>query len=347
MTGSRKLLDGLTLIAGGVQRLADAQTGVPAAKAGAEKLLAGVDRIRAGISNPKCDPTNPQDPDNPCGLLEGLQAVRTGLNRTDAQNPGLILGATMLEGGLQQLLSADPQKPGLPVAKGGVDQVHAAVSGALTPSTGSVAQLAGGIDNLKKYCTDTTTAVACNTDIGQLVYGVNSANDADGVESLREKLAAADAGLTQVSAGLGNAISGVTSLRDGATRLKGGLGQAEAGVSSLIGGVGLIQAGLSNPLCDRKNPTDPKNPCGLHEGLESLVAGMTEAATGLTQQLAPGTTQAVDGASALADKLAFAGAGAGSSLTAWFERTPVPVSLPTAPTRQPTAGTSWLPGWAS
>ena len=309
VSGSQDLLTGLTLIDGGVALLADASSGVPAAVEGAQRLREGVDKIRAGISNPQCVITDPQNPKNPCGLLEVLTALQSGFNKSDPSDPGLLLGTTMIQGGLAQLLSDDPAKPGLPVAKSGVDAVKQGITDALTPDSGSIDNLASKIGALEAYCLDPVKA-ACVSDHEKLKFAVNSADPADGFESLREKLAAADGGLGQVSAGLGQAITGVGDLQTGAGKLKTGLVQAEAGVTGLIGGVGLIQAGLSNPNCDPKNPLDPKNPCGLREGLDSLIAGLTEAATGLTQKLAPGTARAVAGATTLADKLALAGAGA-------------------------------------
>ena len=97
--------------------------------------------------------------------------------------------------------------------------------------------------------------------LDQLVAGVNQS---------KTDLTGASAGLGQVSGGLSGAIDGANQLHAGAGRLVTGLGQAEAGVASLIGGVGRLQGGLSNPNCDRANPTDPLNPCGLREGLDSL-----------------------------------------------------------------------------
>ena len=295
VTGTQDLLDGLKLISAGVQLLADADTGVPAAAKGAQALMDGVDRIRAGISNPKCVITDPKNKDNPCGMLEVLQALDAGFNKSDPDDPGLILGAKLIEGGLAGLVAPT----GLPAAKGGVDQVKAGLDEALVPG-GSLDQLLAGLGAVKThFCNGVPQCIGL---VDQMSAGVSKS---------KTDLTTASGGLGQVSTGLDKAVTGVNRLHVGAGRLGDGLVQAEAGVSGLIGGVGLIQAGLSNPKCDPTNPTDPTNPCGLREGLNSLVVGLTKAATGLTTQLAPGMTQAVAGATTLADKIAIAGAGAG------------------------------------
>jgi putative membrane protein len=312
VTGSKTLASGLGQISGGLDQLADAQKGLPAAVQGAEALRDGVDKLRAGLSNPACDRSNPTAPANPCGLLQGLQALRSGLTGVGSTGPGAIQGAGLIEGGLAALLSTDPAHPGLPVAKGGVDLVNAKIQGALADS-GSVKELADGLTGVKGYCqaiADPTTKAQCIGTLDVIIGRVNSSDGSDSVDSLREQLTAASGGLGSVSTGLAGAVTGVQDLHSGAGDLKAGLTTAAGGVDLLLNGVARLQAGLSNPGCDPAKPLDQSNPCGLREGLTSLVTGLTGAVAGLGQ-LAPGGHDALSGATRLADKLAFAGDGAG------------------------------------
>ena len=74
--GITQLQGGMALIDAGLVELADG-IGDPATS---DTLRNGVFRITAGVSNPACNPANPTDPSNPCGLLEGLTALRSGLS---------------------------------------------------------------------------------------------------------------------------------------------------------------------------------------------------------------------------------------------------------------------------
>jgi putative membrane protein len=64
-----------------------------------------------------------------------------------------------------------------------------------------------------------------------------------------------------------------------------------ATADTLRNGVFRITAGVSNPLCDLANPTDPVNPCGLLEGLTALELGLTAAATEVAAGLGSTTTE--------------------------------------------------------
>ncbi|HEU4547938.1 MAG TPA: hypothetical protein VFR88_16750, partial [Microlunatus sp.] len=178
VSGSQTLVAGLQQISDGLTQLADAQTGLPAAAAGAQALSAGVARLRVGISNPACDPVNPTNPANPCGLLEGLQALQAGFNRDNPNDPGLILGANLLAGGVEQLLSTDPAAPGLPVAKGGVDTIAGQIRAA-TAAGGSVEELVGNLEGIRdNFC---GSVEACATALNELIYGIESTTPDDGV----------------------------------------------------------------------------------------------------------------------------------------------------------------------
>jgi putative membrane protein len=96
-------------------------------------------------------------------------------------------------------------------------------------------------------------------------------------------------------------LSGAIVLKaDGSAK---GLTQISNGITQeVLPGIQKLLAGMNNPNCDRANPTNRANPCGVKQVLELLSAGSGELAVGLVT--------AATGAGDLADGLATAGSGA-------------------------------------
>lgn len=259
--GADKLSDGLALISGGLGQLSAAQ-GLPAALDGAKKLQVGVDQLRAGLGTPAAEGT----------ILNGLAQVAGGLGQVDTGLDGL--GA------------------GLPQLKAGVDQVQGGLAAA-TAAGGAADQLAAllGVVRLGlpgcavglPVAQPATPCEALNTAVFAISHpaGALGATDTGGV---KQQLAAAAAGLSQVSTGLGGAVVGVGQLSAGVTALQAGVAKLDAGAKQVAGG---LESG---------DPTKP----GIAEGLDALVAGLTTAVGGVSQ-LAAGAKEASSGSSDLAD----------------------------------------------
>lgn len=287
--GAKKLSDGLAQISGGLDKLSAAQ-GLPAALDGAKKLQTGVDQLRAGLGAPDKDGT----------LLNGLAQVAGGLGATGT-------GLGQVKGGLDGLAG------GLPAAKGGVDAVRGGLAGA-SADAGALDQLgqlvalgragvvgcAPGLPVAKP----TTACEALNTVAFGLSHpaGTTGPTDAGG---LKQQLAAAAAGLGQVSTGLGAAAAGVGQLQAGVTSLQAGNTALQAGVARIDGGAKQIAAGLASG--DAAKP-------GVAEGLDALVAGLT-AAVGGVGQLSAGAQAASTGSAALASGTEELAAGAAKAYT--------------------------------
>lgn len=269
-SGSQKLEDGLQLISGGLTQLNGVE-GLPKALQGAKDLKAGVDEIITKVGSA----------DAPGTLLWGINQLATKLPAAEA-------GSAQILGGLRVLKGEVPaQSPGLIGAKGGVDQVQVGLADAVRPG-GSLDQLIGGLESLKGFCD--VDEPACVPTIDALKAGANTS---------KTNLTAANGGLLQVSAGLGNAIGALdTQLIPGATQLNAGLTEATNGAVTLDNNGPALRAGLLQ----------------VQGGLAQLVVGLTTAVTGV-EQLAVGAGDAYSGSGDLADGLGLIAAGSGELST--------------------------------
>lgn len=318
--GATALADGLGAGASGAQQLAD---GLRKAKAGSGALNTGLQQLSTGSG--KLDAGLQKASDGSVKLVDGSQALATGAGLTADGAAKLSAGLGQISGGLAQLngtaglpaaldgakrlragvdlllaglgSSTDAKTilgglaalgAGLPLAKGGVDQVAGGLSAAV--ATG------GGVDRIRGLVAKGTELSGCpvtgapsaapstnceylNTAIFALSHPAKAAGATD-PGGLKEQLALGAAGLGQVSTGLGGAITGVGALSAGVTQVKGGLKSGDA----------------AKP--------------GIAEGLDALVAGLTAAVGGIGQ-LAAGATAASTGSVALADGTQKVAAGAG------------------------------------
>jgi putative membrane protein len=234
------LLDGLFLLDGG---LVSVQNGI-GSPAAAGTLRNGVALIGGGLNNPSCDPFDPPNPANPCGVTQFNGAI------------GTLSGQVVTD--LQAVLTD----------LSGIDT---------SPLSDTDEQIV-----LDALATLTTNATRAGT-IQAFSGGITAV-----VGALQTGLAQVDGGLVAMAGAIGDPATADT-LRNGVFR---------------------ITAGVSNPLCDPTNPSDPANPCGLLEGLNILEYGLetaaAELAAGLGDTSTPGTLlwgadQVATGSSALAD----------------------------------------------
>lgn len=284
-TGSEDLRDGLGLISDGLGRLADAE-GLPKAADGVDQLKVGVDKILAGFGSVGAGNT----------LIDGLNQLEVGLGQLSA-------GLVQLRG------DGSPQTPGLVGAKGGVDQVQAGLNEAIK-NGGSIDTLLGGLSLLKTL------------DCGPICQTVIDTQLIPGVQDSKANLTAANGGLLQVSAGLGDAIAGLNAqLIPGANAAATGAGDAKVGAQQLKGGIQQVRQGLSD--LDAGLTEAVSGVLRLSSGASDAYAGSGELADGLGQlddgagqvaagadELSAGLSDAADGSGQLADGLGQARAGA-------------------------------------
>jgi putative membrane protein len=278
VSGSRDLVTGLRQIRDGVNLLA-AEDGIPKAAGGAAALEAGIGVILTKIGNV----------DDPTTLLGGLTALESGLSAE------ALPGAKLIDGGVGALLSTDPNAPGLPVAKAGVDEVKAGIDDGLSAMNPASLQALGGAIQAALDRESCAADPVCVANLQGALQGVQTLGTE--VQGMAGKLKEASDGLGRVSTGLGGAITKVqTQLKPGTEKLVVGLGTAVEGADKLSGGAAELQAGLETQI---------------RPGLQQLVTGLNDAVAGLGQ-LAPGTQAAAEGAGDLAAGIFTAGTGAGA-----------------------------------
>ena len=257
-TSSSTLEGGMNLIRAGLDNPAlNFPTGSgpcnPAAAQGATGYCGLKDALQLlsfGLSNVNCVITDPLNPANPCGAVQGVGAVESSL--ADASAAG---------GALDQLIGAAKgvyAQSLCPAAAPGTTPV----SGVYPPSV-----LVGPLFNLSPTG---VCVLQSNVIYGLgLPAGVLSPTDLGGVKA---QSAAGAAALANVNAGLtGQALPAIA-------QMIAGIG-ADATANTLLNGTARVKVGLNNPACNPADPTNPANPCGIYQvqalvsaGIDQLVA---------------------------------------------------------------------------
>jgi putative membrane protein len=299
-TGTAKLIAGVDQLSVAV---AGMQRGI-GSSATPDTLLNGLARLDAGLSNPACDLNNPQNPANPCGVLQVLGALRAGLgsatapetvlnglaqvtgginnpgclpaNPTDPANPcGLKQGAQAIAGGASQMLTQAEE------AKAGLEAILPALDAALVLPPADKAQVIGTVQSV--------------------IAGIGSVGAED---TLLWGLARTQGGATGMITGIDDRLlPGLTKITAGVQSVNAGLAALESAVGSpttantLRNGVARITGGLNNPACNLNDPQNAANPCGLLQalglvggGLDNPAAEAVGTSTYNPQCLAPGDT---------------------------------------------------------
>ena len=301
-TGAGALSGGLGEIAGGARELAD---GLGDAGPGAEQISEGISGVRAGIGTPSEERT----------IIGGLTAVRSGL-------AGQILD------GLRQVRVQQENDEGCGfedadgVAACGLKQIGdflaATLSGIHKQIGDSIEEELAGAFRSDELRDPTIAGLAAQL---QPVLGLDEATATAYatliVEGITENFAEDFAPLfgAGFAEGLSESTQGLAGIA-GAVSLKGegsadGLDQLIGGIDGdVLGGIDQLLGGLDNPACDRSDPTNPGNPCGVRQILELLDPGAAELATGLgaagtgAQALAAGAGEAAAGSRDLSDGMA-------------------------------------------
>jgi putative membrane protein len=235
-TGVDQLIAGLGdaatagTIRNGIAQLDAGLAGLQAAvgdPATANTLRNGVARITAGLSNPACDPLNPRDPGNPCGLLQVMGLVDAGLVDLGDGLEGALaslnagLGSTS-DGATESLIG------GANALAGGAGQVATGASRLQAEGTGPLAAGAG----------------ALASGAGELATGADRA--ADGGQALESGLGQLDDGGQQLAAGADTAANGANDLANGLVRIDDGTNQLADGLVDAGDGSQQLADGLDS-----------------------------------------------------------------------------------------------------
>jgi len=308
--GGRELATGLGQLSSGTDELAegfgDLADGAALVDANTLLLAAGADELSLGAAQ----------------VLGGIQLLSESLQGSEGL-PAALAGLAQLKVGIGAIGSANTLLDGLDQVSDGLVAVQDGVGTPSTPDTlrNGVARIGGGLSN--PLCDPTDPANPANpcgvTQLNGSITSLSSAMLAD-LQVVIADLSVIDVSLLSL-ADQGALSGAIATLVTNATRagtiaatsggittvvsqLQLGLADVDAGlvlVSDAIGdpatadtlrnGVFRITAGVSNPLCDLANPTDPTNPCGLLEGLTALELGLTAAATEVAAGLGSTTTE--------------------------------------------------------
>jgi putative membrane protein len=240
----QELLAGLQTIIDGLDGIGQAIGTKPAVPvADPETLGQAIRSLEFGLSNPACDPTNPTDPANPCGIKEvvGLVAGQLGAAAAAGGDLDLLIQASI--GSYQQAVSALPPTAGTACPQDPAVPVPPVVPPSVLESLG--------------FAPNDICVLLSNVVYGlALDAGVIAPDDLGGVKAQTQAAASA---LDQVVGAIGDSAT------DG----------------TVLNGLSLVWLGLSNPMCDVANPTDPANPCGIKEITGALSGGASQILAGV------------------------------------------------------------------
>ena len=269
-SGSAQLAAGLAQINAGLAQLADPATGLPAAAVGIAQLQAGINQIIVGLSNPACNPASPLNPANPCGITQGLAAIKGGVTTQLLPGVAAEIGGDLTVKAHLSAISASPVQA-IPNSCGAGVTCQAALlavaagigsAGDLSPST-----LIGGLDLISGGLSNPACVPASP---------LNPANPCGVVQ-----------GLDALSTGVGLILGGLT------TQVSPGLAQLAAGTAAAVNGVNQLHAGSTSALAGANQLSAGINTAGA--GAITLAAGVPQATSG-AQQIRDGLAQALSGA---------------------------------------------------
>jgi putative membrane protein len=245
-------------------------------------LLGGLNLMQLGVSNPACNPADPLNPANPCGAVEGLNAIKASIvaagPTTTATLTSLITAATLagdttVASGLTAFATALSAQTTALVT--GLTSVVSGLTDELLPGFTSVK---AGLNNPACDLNDPTDAAnpcgikqvqgLVSAGIGQLVDAISSsladvldqasagADDlADGTSLLAAGAGQLDDGLGQISSGASDLSDGIAKAADGSTQLAEGLDKAKGGDKQVVDGAGELRAKGTQALVAGGNAT--------------------------------------------------------------------------------------------
>ena len=208
-------------------------------------LIGGLKGISGGLSNPACVPASPLNPANPCGVVQGLDALSAGVGQ-------ISHGVGLVQGGLSNPLCV-PANPLNPANPCGVVQGLDALSTGVGLLRGGVTQVQGGLSNPACNLADPhNLANPCGISQGLSLIYAGLSNPACNPCGVREGLAllangttTAVNGINQLYAGSGQALTGAKNLAAGAPTAASGAQQIRDGLAQALGGAQKAGQGTS------------------------------------------------------------------------------------------------------
>jgi putative membrane protein len=179
------------------------------------EVIPGVQRLQGAFDNPACDPTDPQNPANPCGIKQVLGLLAAGSNELALGIDAAALGAGDLATGLAGAAAGSTElAQGLALLEAGGVQL-----------SGGARQAASGAGDLRDGL------VQLDDGGRQLAAGADTA--ANGANDLANGLVQLDDGANQLADGLGDAGDGAGQLAEGLTSAREGGEQIADGTQAL------------------------------------------------------------------------------------------------------------------
>lgn len=293
------ITDGLSRVLIGLQQLGNTTAGLPSAKAGVNALMAGVQQVIASLGSST----------TPGTLLNGLNKLDEGLTTLSA-TAGTTLatmgtGLTSAAGGLTAVNTGIASAQG---AIGAAPAFGSAGAPGLATSASNDVQFMRQVYGCEGGTPD---PVACPI-LGAIQPKLTAVNTGlgtahAGIATIQPGVATAAAGAAALGAGITGAIgtpstSPTTTLRGGIAALNAGVLQIKAGLSSgdannpkILEGLSAVAAGLTKAISGIGVVGQGNT---LTDGASRLLTGSKDLATGL-EKIAAGTNTAASGAATI------------------------------------------------
>ena len=290
---SKTLVGGSTALVGGLESLANEQTGAPALAAGIETLSGSLGNLQAGASAASSSlagvdkaaiMASDMSPVDKEALLKAIGTARAYLDGAGGQT-GVVEGLgqakystdTLLAPGAQKIADNAPTLlAGAQAVNGGLVQMR----DSLVSKSSDLQDLSAGASQLAQAAPELVAG------IGRIDAGANEVNA--NMSSLVAGSSKVASGASQVNDGASSAVSGANQLDDGAAQLVDGVQAAKNGAGQLVSGTQSAKDGSAQIASGAVQ---------LEEGSGTLASGLTDAVDGsgeLSTALADGAKTAAE-----------------------------------------------------
>lgn len=290
---SKTLVGGSTALVGGLESLANEQTGAPALAAGIETLSGSLGNLQAGASAASSSlagvdkaaiMASDMSPADKEALLKAIGTAQAYLDGAGGQT-GVVEGLgqakystnTLLAPGAQKIADNAPTLlAGAQAVNGGLVQMR----DSLVSKSSDLQDLSAGASQLAQAAPELVAG------IGRIDAGANEVNA--NMSSLVAGSSKVASGASQVNDGASSAVSGANQLDDGAAQLVDGVQAAKNGAGQLVAGTQSAKDGSAQIASGAVQ---------LEEGSGTLASGLTDAVDGsgeLSTALADGAKTAAE-----------------------------------------------------
>ena len=275
---SKTLVGGSTALVGGLESLANEQTGAPALAAGIETLSGSLGNLQAGASAASSSlagvdkaaiMASDMSPADKEALLKAIGTAQAYLDGAGGQT-GVVEGLGKIADNAPTLLA------GAQAVNGGLVQMR----DSLVSKSSDLQDLSAGASQLAQAAPELVAG------IGRIDAGANEVNA--NMSSLVAGSSKVASGASQVNDGASSAVSGANQLDDGAAQLVDGVQAAKNGAGQLVAGTQSAKDGSAQIASGAVQ---------LEEGSGTLASGLTDAVDGsgeLSTALADGAKTAAE-----------------------------------------------------